>query len=169
MIFIAVLLGLANSEWRVANGNPYSLFATRHSRLYPRHIELRLLAGAVAAQRALLTNRIGTLEDPVLPGGEAGKDFRFHGLRTDEAEICFHAGETVGGEGGALLEEHAHLVVPVDVVDREGDEAEFFGRFGVDGLADLRFGAIEIGGIGLKSRLQPRDAMAHRIGPEIHG
>src|SRR5437762_12059997 len=124
MIFIAVLLGLANSEWRVANGNPYSLFATRHSRLYPRHIELRLLAGAVAAQRALLSNRIGALEDPVLPRGEAGKDFGFHGLGTGEAKVRFHAGEPVGREGSALLEEHAHLVVPVDVVEREADETE---------------------------------------------
>src|SRR5262249_4222361 len=99
----------------MANRKNYSLFATSYSRLHSRHIELRLLASAVAAQRALLADRIGTLEDPVLPGGEAGEDFRFHGLRPDEAEVRFHAGQAVGREGSALLEEHPHLVIPVDV------------------------------------------------------
>src|SRR5947208_1316506 len=127
--------------------------SARDTKSNPRHIELRLLAGAVAAQRALLSNRIGALEDPVLPGGEAGKDFRFHGLRTGEAQIRLHAGEAVGRKGSALLEEHAHLVVPVDVVEREGDEAEFLRCLGIDGLADLRASAIEIGGIGLEARL----------------
>src|SRR5438445_8997281 len=130
----------------MANGPNYSLFATHYSRLHSRHIELRLLAGAVAAQRALLSNRVGTLEDPVLPGGEAGKDFRFHGLGTGEAKVRFHAGEAVGREAGAFLEEHAHLVVPVDVIEREGDETELFGLIGIDRLADLRPGAIDVGG-----------------------
>src|SRR5882757_4969035 len=66
--------------------------------LNSRHIELRLLAGAVAAQRAVFTDRVGALEDPVLPRGEAREDFRFHGLWANEAQIGFHAGETVGRE-----------------------------------------------------------------------
>src|SRR5947209_1341093 len=93
--------------------------------LNSRHVELRLLAGAVAAQRAVFADRVGALEDPVLPRREAREDFRFHGLWPDEAQIRFHAGEAVGREGRALLQEHPHLVVPVDVVEREGDEAEF--------------------------------------------
>src|SRR5690348_10108292 len=116
---------MASSAWRM--GKNHSLFATRYSRLHSSHVELLLHAGAVAAQRALLADRIGALEDPVLPGREAGEDFRFHGLGTDEAEICFHAGETVGRERRALLQEYAHLVVPVDVVEREGDEAQLLG------------------------------------------
>src|SRR5262249_52214734 len=122
MMFIAFVSRLgrrvANGEWRMAK-KAHSLFATRYSPLHPRHIELRLLAGAVAAQRALLSDRVGALEDPVLPGGEAGKDFRFHSFGADEAQVRFHAGEAVGREGSALLEEHPHLVVPVDVVERE--------------------------------------------------
>src|ERR1700685_292502 len=95
----------------------YSLFATRYSPLlatrhsllalsHSRHIELRLLAGSVAAQRAGLADRVGALEDPVLPRGQAGEDFRFHGLGTGEAQIRFHAGEAVGRKARALLEEH---------------------------------------------------------------
>ena len=133
-----------------------------------RHIELRLLAGAVAAQRAVFADRVGALEDPVLPRGEAREDFRFHGLGADEAQVRFHAGEAVGREGGALLEEHPHLVVPVDVVEREGDEAELFGLLGVERRADGGFRALEIGRIGLEARLQPGQAVAHRIGAEIH-
>src|SRR5215470_6419619 len=52
--------------------------------LYPLRVEHRFLAGAVAAQRALVADRVGPLEDPVLPGGEAREDFRFHGLGSAE-------------------------------------------------------------------------------------
>src|SRR6267142_1158495 len=120
----------------------YSLLPIRL--LNSRHIELRLLAGAVAAQRALFADRVGTLEDPVLPRREAREDFRFHGLGSDEAQIGFHAGEAVGGKAGALLEEHADLVVPVDVVEREGDETKLFGLLGVEGRADGGFRAVQI-------------------------
>src|SRR5262252_6411153 len=51
-----------------------------HAASHPPRIEHRLLAGAVALERALLADRVGALEDPVLPGGEAGEDFRLHGL-----------------------------------------------------------------------------------------
>ncbi len=44
---------------------------TQQELLNPRHIELRLLAGAIAAQRAFLADRVGALEDPVLPRGQA--------------------------------------------------------------------------------------------------
>src|SRR6266702_5654143 len=134
----------------------YSPFATRP--LNSRHIELRLLAGAVAAQRAGFADGVGALEDPVLPRGEAREDLRFHGLRPDEAQIRFHAGEAVGRERSAFLKEHAHLVVPVDVVEREGDEAEFFGLLGVERRADGSLGALEIGWVGLEARLQPGQA-----------
>src|SRR5581483_2112108 len=33
------------------------------------HVERRLLAGAVAFERALVADGVGALEDPVLPGG----------------------------------------------------------------------------------------------------
>src|ERR1700692_2286999 len=100
--------------------NNHSLFATPYSPLNPRHIELRPLTGAVAPQRAGLADRVGALKDPVLPGRQAGKDFRFHGLRSDEAQVGFHAGETVWRKTGALLEEHPDLVVPVDIMQRGG-------------------------------------------------
>src|SRR3989442_15779556 len=99
---------------------PYSLFTP----LNPRHIELRLLAGATAAQRAVFADRIGALEDPVLPRRAAREDFRIHGFGPDEAQVRFHAGEAVGRERPALLQEHAHLAGPIDVADREADEPE---------------------------------------------
>src|SRR4051812_35526706 len=95
-------------------------------------VEHGLLAGAVATQRALLADGVGTLEDPVLPGGEPGEDFRFHRLGPAEAKVCFQAGEPIGREARALFEEHADLVLPVDVVEREGDEAELGGSLGVE-------------------------------------
>src|SRR5258708_22786439 len=134
----------------------YSLFATPYSPLHPRHIELRLLAGAVALERAVLADRVGALKDPVLPRRQAREDFRFHGLGPDEAQIGFHAGEAVGREAGALLEEHPDLVLPVDVVEREGDEAELLGLLGIESLADPLLRTLQIHRVGLKARLQPR-------------
>ncbi|MGY4412976.1 molybdopterin biosynthesis enzyme [Bradyrhizobium sp. LB7.1] len=77
-------------------------------------------------------------------------------------------GETVRRKTGALLEEHADLVVPVDVVEREGDETELFGLLGVQSRAHRGFRAFHIGRIGLEARLKPRQAMAHRIRAKIH-
>src|SRR4030088_2661660 len=116
----------------------------------PRHIELRLLAGAVAPERAVLANRVGALKNPVLPRRQAREDFRFHGFRSDEAQIGFHAAESVGREAGALLEEHPDLVIPVDIVEREGNEAEPFGFAGIKRLADLLLRTLQIGRVGLK-------------------
>src|ERR1700738_2572517 len=117
--------------------------SARDTNSHPRHIELRLLAGAVAAQRAGFADRVGALEDPVLPRRQAREDFRFHGLRSDEAQIGFHAGEAVGREAGALLKKHPDLVVPVDIVKREGDEAEPFGFAGIERVADSRLRALQ--------------------------
>src|SRR5882762_5083658 len=120
---------------------------------HPRHIELRLLAGAVAPQRAVLADRVGALKDPVLPCRQAREDFRFHGLGSDEAQVGFHAGKTVGRETGALFEEHPDLVIPVDIVEREGDEAELLGCLGIERLADPGLRARDIFSVGLKARL----------------
>src|SRR5262249_48816307 len=81
---------------------------------HPLCVVGRLLAGAVAAQRAFLADRIGALEDPVLPGGQPRKDFRFHGLWPAKAQVGLEPGEPVRREARTLLEKHAHLVVPVD-------------------------------------------------------
>jgi hypothetical protein len=42
-----------------------------------------------------------------------------------EAQAGFHAGERVGRQAGPLLDGDAQLLVPVQLVRREGDEAEF--------------------------------------------
>src|SRR5512133_1111251 len=136
---------MASSEWKKGQ-----LFAIRHSPLNSRHIELRPLTGAVALERAGLAHRVGALKDPVLPRRQAGKDFRFHGLGSDEAQVGFHAGEAVGRKTGALLEEHPDLVVPVDVVERKGDEAELLGCLGIKRLAGSFLRALQIRWIGLK-------------------
>src|SRR3954453_21960176 len=128
---------------------------TQQISLHPRHIELRLHPGAVAPERTVLADRVGALENPVLPCRQPRKDFRFHGLGTDEAQIGFHAGEAVGRKAGALLEEHADLVVPVDIVERKGDKAELFGLLGIERLADLAPRGFHVGRVGLEARLQP--------------
>src|SRR5499433_3743614 len=112
---------------RVAPAICRSLFASPLS--HPARIEYRLLAGAVALERALLADGVGALENPVLPSGEAGEDFRFHSLRAAEAQIGFEPGQAVGGKARALLQKHADLVLPIDVVEREGHKTQLLRGF----------------------------------------
>src|SRR5215203_7083624 len=77
------------------------------ARLNPLGVEHRLLAGAVAAQRALFADGVGALEYPVLPGREPGKDFRLHRFRAAEAKIRLQAGKPVRREARAFLKEDA--------------------------------------------------------------
>src|SRR5579883_3614081 len=95
----------------------------------PLAVVLGLLAGAVEFQRALRSGGVGPLEYPVLPGREAGEDLGLHRLGAGEAQVRLHADQPVGREAGALLDREAHLVLPVDVVGGEGDQAELVGRF----------------------------------------
>src|SRR5258708_9330721 len=69
---------------------------TQQTFLHPRHVELRLLPGAVAAQRAVFADGVGALKDPVLPSGQAREDFRFHGLGAPNAQVPFPARSPVG-------------------------------------------------------------------------
>src|SRR5262245_61112680 len=126
---------MANSEYRirgaaiappscsrVAAAICHSLFASALS--HPARVEHRLLAGAVALERALLADGVGALENPVLPSGEAGEDFRFHGLRAAEAQIGFEPGQAVGGKARALLQKHADLRSEERRVGKEGRARE---------------------------------------------
>src|SRR5581483_6674732 len=78
-------------------------------------VEVAALAGAVPLERSLGPDRIGPLEDPVLPRGEAREDLALERLRPAEAQRGLHAGQGVRRERGALLDRDAHLVLPVDV------------------------------------------------------
>src|ERR1039457_4357463 len=90
----------------------------------PPEVIIRALPGAVAAQGALWAGCVRALEDPVLPGREPAEDLRFGGLRAREPEVGLHAGQGVGREAGALLDEQAYLVGPVQRVRCLGDQAQ---------------------------------------------
>src|SRR5258708_20111574 len=95
-------------------------------------VECRFLSGAVALERALLPDGVRALENPVLPGGEAREDFRFHRFGAAEAQIGFEPGERIGRKARPLLQKHADLILPADVIEREGDETQAFRRLGTD-------------------------------------
>src|SRR6266568_371173 len=115
--------------------------------LRPLRIELRLHAGAVTLEGAFGTGRIGALEDPVLPGRQASEDLGLHRLRAGEAQVRLEPREAVGGERGALLEEDAHLVGPVDMIERRRDESEAVAVLGRQRLADLGLGHLYARGL----------------------
>ena len=97
--------------------------ASSRSASDPRPVEGGAGAGAEAAQRALGADGVGALEDPVLPGGQAGEDLASPSSPDRRSgRLASIAGERVGREAVALLEHQAHLVVPVEVVGRERHE-----------------------------------------------
>src|SRR5262249_51844493 len=97
-------------------------------------VELRPLPRLpVDGERALLTGRVRAREYPVLPRREAPEDLRLHRLRTGEAQARLHAGERIRVHRGALLDGQPHLLVPVELVGREGDEPGFERFLGAEG------------------------------------
>ena len=72
----------------------------------------------------MLAGGIRTDEDPVLPGREASKDFRFHALRPGKAQAGFHSGERIGREAGAFFDGDAHLIFPVEIVRRDRNQSK---------------------------------------------
>ncbi len=108
-------------------GDPRVEVDGRHPTRSP--VEVRPRAGAVLLQGAVGADRVRTLEDPVLPGGEPGEDLRLHRLRAGEPQARLHARERIGRKAGALLEEKSDLVVPVEVVGCRRHQA------GLEGLA----------------------------------
>src|SRR6516162_4548641 len=125
-------------------------------RSYTLGIEGRLLAGAVALERTFIADGIRVLKDPVLPGGEPGKNLRFHGLRPAKAQIGLEAGESVRRKARTLFQKYADLVFPVDLVERGGDETERGCTLGIEHLAELCFRFLERAGLTEKTACKPR-------------
>ena len=96
-----------------------------------------MLAGVVKFQRTRLSNSIWALENPILPGAEAGEYFGFHGFGTDETERGFHAGQGVRGEACPLLNGQADFILPIDITGGKGHQPQIIGRLGIQILADF--------------------------------
>src|SRR5581483_321877 len=101
----------------------------------PLPFEGRLGAGAEKLQRPLLADRVRSIEYPVLPGREAAEDARLHRLGPGEAEIGLEARQRVGRQARALLDGKPDLVLPIELVRREGDETQIERRCGVEFIA----------------------------------
>src|SRR5882724_11258070 len=101
-------------------------------------VEFGFAAGSEDFQCAVFADGIGAIENPVLPGGQASEDARFHGLGAGEAEVGFHAGQRIGRQVGAFLDRDAHFLIPVDVVRGERHQAQFERGVRTDSVSDLR-------------------------------
>src|SRR5258705_6087623 len=102
---------------------------------YALLVELRLGSAAVDLQRPALAHRVRPLEYPVLPGTEPREDARLHRLLAGESQVRFETRQRIGRHAGTLFERDADLVVPVDVVGRGGDQAEWQGFVGSEHAA----------------------------------
>src|SRR5580692_13211129 len=90
-------------------------------------VEHARLPGAVTAEGALGTGRVRPGEHPVLPGGQTAEDLGLGCFLAGEPQVRLHPGERVRAERGALLAGDADLVVPVQLVRGERDQAEVKG------------------------------------------
>src|SRR5262245_4375945 len=84
----------------------------KHS--YPLPVEARLDAAAVAFERALGTDCVRALENPVLPGAQAAEDFRLERLGTREAQIGLHGADRTRRKAGACLDHRPAPGGPVE-------------------------------------------------------
>ena len=75
-------------------------------------------------------------------------------------------GEAARRKAGALFEEKAHLVIPIDVVEREGDEAEFLRALSIEHVVAFGFCLFQINRVSKETAAEPGEAMRHRIGAE---
>src|SRR5262249_54338302 len=87
------------------------------------NVELGAFGLPVEREGAARTDRVRALEDPVLPAREAAEDLGLHRLGPPVPQVGFEAGHRVRREARSLLEGDAHLVVPVDGIGRERDQA----------------------------------------------
>ena len=79
---------------------------------------------AVSLESTRFAHRVGALENPVLPRAQPAEYARLHGFGTGESKVGFHSGQGVGREAGALFQENPDVVLPVNVIESEGDETK---------------------------------------------
>lgn len=70
-------------------------FVLMSRKLDAAEVELWAFGSSETLERAVFADSVRALEDPVLPGGEAAKDFSFDGFGASEAEAGLHACERV--------------------------------------------------------------------------
>src|SRR5262249_12984821 len=98
-------------ERSIAMRPPYN--GDHSKRLRPFIIKFRLCWLAVIRQRAMFTNRIRALENPVLPRRQAPKNLGVLRFRSGKSERRFHTRERIRRQRGALFDSDAQFVVPV--------------------------------------------------------
>src|SRR5947209_1655842 len=116
---------------------------------------MRLRRLAVIGQRPFRTDGIWSLENPVLPRGQAAIDFCVERFWPRKAKRRFHSCERVGRKRSALLYCDANLVFPIKIVGRESDETCFFCFFCVESAFVLE-NLVGLFRLGQKTRLQAR-------------
>src|SRR5215470_14939333 len=136
--------------------------------LHPIRVVRGLLAGAVELERAALADGVGPLEDPVLPQAEPGEDLRLDGFRPGEAQVGLEAAQRIRREAGELLDRDADLVIPIDLVGSEGDEAEPGGCRGVERPAGRGLRLLEALWRAEEADGETAQVVAHRQRAEIH-
>src|SRR4026207_1260607 len=88
----------------------------------------------VVRQCALWADGVWTLENPVLPRGQAAVDLCIHRLWSSETERCFHSRQRVGRQGRAFFDGDAYLVFPVEIVGGKSYQTKLVRLFCIERL-----------------------------------
>ena len=101
----------------------------------------RTCARTIQLKCAPLGNRVWTLEDPVLPCGQATKNLSFHRFRTSEAQVSFQTCQRIRRVTRTLLNNVGHFIRPIDVVQCFCHETQLITGGSIELLTDscLRF------------------------------
>ncbi len=83
------------AQRRIMANHVSCLFERRSARSDPVPVEFGFGAAAVHLQGALLADRIGAIEDPVLPGGQPPEDARLHAFGHRKSQARFQAGQCI--------------------------------------------------------------------------
>src|SRR5271170_2737988 len=87
-------------------------------------IEFSAGTGAIDLQGASRPHRVRPDENPILPRREPPEDPRMHGLAIAEAQVSLKPRQRIRGKRAASFDGEPDLVRPIQLVGREGDQAE---------------------------------------------
>src|ERR1700735_1651268 len=136
-------------------------------RLHSIPVKRGLFALAVNLERALVADRIGALENPVLPSGEAAEDPRGQSLGAVEAQVRLQRSQGVRTHGRAFLDRDADFLRPVDVVRNARGEAKGEGGVRGERLADVWFQRLERRPLVVETPSEAALAARHRVVAEV--
>src|SRR6266704_5148953 len=86
-------------------------------------VEFHWRTGSIHFERAVRTDSVRAVEDPVLPGGEAAEDASLQRLLRPKSQVCFKPCQGIGRLRRTRLDGLADFIFPVEIIRCGGNQA----------------------------------------------